>query len=135
MTVSQQIIEVINALCEKFGIAIDWTSQNVIPYLEALCEKLIVFEITTSIFWMCVPLLLLAIFVPITLTTHKKASKLQYPYDDDEPITWIAIASTMLALATLIWALVGIPMQIYDIIEATVFPEKTIFDYITNIKQ
>lgn len=27
-TVSNQIIEVLNALCDKFGIAIDWTSQN-----------------------------------------------------------------------------------------------------------
>ena len=31
MTVSEQIIQVIDALCEKFGIAIDWTTQNIIP--------------------------------------------------------------------------------------------------------
>ena len=29
-----EIIKVINDLCGKFGIAIDWTSSNVIPYLE-----------------------------------------------------------------------------------------------------
>ena len=54
MTVSEQIIQVINALCEKFGIAINWTSENVIPYLETLCRKLITYEISTSIFWMVI---------------------------------------------------------------------------------
>ena len=35
---SEQIIEVLNALCEKFGIAIDWTAENVMPYLTDLAE-------------------------------------------------------------------------------------------------
>lgn len=33
MTVSDQIINVLDALCEKFGLVIDWTSENVVPYL------------------------------------------------------------------------------------------------------
>ena len=49
MTVSEQIIQVIDALCEKFGIVVDWTSESVIPYLEILCTKLIKYEICTSI--------------------------------------------------------------------------------------
>ena len=51
MTVSEQIIQVIDALCEKFGIVVDWTNENVFPYLETLCEKLIAYEIATSIVW------------------------------------------------------------------------------------
>ena len=31
MNISQQIIEVLNALSEKVGIAIDWTSENILP--------------------------------------------------------------------------------------------------------
>ena len=30
MTVSEQIIQVLDALCEKFGLVIDWTSENAI---------------------------------------------------------------------------------------------------------
>lgn len=39
ITLSDQIISVLDALCEKFGIAIDWTSQNVIPYIQLLAKK------------------------------------------------------------------------------------------------
>ena len=31
---SQQIIEVLDYLFEKFGIAIDWTSENIMPYIH-----------------------------------------------------------------------------------------------------
>ena len=41
MTVSEQIIQVVDMLCEKFGMAIDWTGENVIPYIEVLCKKLV----------------------------------------------------------------------------------------------
>lgn len=29
---AEQIVEVLNALCEKFGIAVDWSSENVVSY-------------------------------------------------------------------------------------------------------
>lgn len=49
MTVSEQIIQVLDTLCEKFGLAIDWTSENVVPYLTTLCTKLITYEIWSSV--------------------------------------------------------------------------------------
>lgn len=52
MTVSEQIIQVINDLCEKLGVAIDWTNQNIISYIEILAQKLIKYEIITSVLWM-----------------------------------------------------------------------------------
>ena len=63
MTVSEQIIQVINALCEKFGIVVDWTSKNAIPYLEVLCKKLITYEIWTSVITIIFLLTLSVIFV------------------------------------------------------------------------
>ena len=51
MSISDQIIAVINDLCQKFGIAIDWTAESVLPYIEDLCARYIQFEIQTSIAW------------------------------------------------------------------------------------
>ena len=48
MSFSSQFIEVLDALCAKFGIVIDWTSQNVMPYLTDLATRLISYEIWTS---------------------------------------------------------------------------------------
>lgn len=33
MEVSKQIIEVLDNLCEKFGVVIDWNAKNVLPYV------------------------------------------------------------------------------------------------------
>lgn len=48
MSFSSQFIEVLDALCAKFGIAVDWTSQNVVPYLTDLAARIITYEISTS---------------------------------------------------------------------------------------
>ena len=59
MTVSAQIIEVLNDLCMKFGLAIDWSQENVLPYLEELAGKYITWEIATSEMWIAVGAILL----------------------------------------------------------------------------
>ena len=54
MTVSEQVIQVIDVLCARFGIVVDWTNENAIPYLTTLCGKLVSYEIGTSIAWMVI---------------------------------------------------------------------------------
>ena len=49
MKVSEQIIEVLNALCEKLGIAFDWTAANVLPYIQDLCGRVVAYSIAKSI--------------------------------------------------------------------------------------
>ena len=48
---SKEVIKILDALAEKFGLAIDWTSANVLPYLQQLCRKYVTYEITTSTVW------------------------------------------------------------------------------------
>ena len=74
MTVSDQIIAVLNDLCEKFGVAIDWSSENIIPYLQALCEKYIHYEIATSIAY----IVLACIGIAITMFIVKKTDFDEY---------------------------------------------------------
>ena len=136
MTVSEQIIQVIDALCEKFGIAIDWTTQNIIPYVETLCGKLITYEIGTSIAWMAIMILLSigSIIATKKLTpTFKKGLKEQGTWDDGWTIatTLAIIGLVVLNLATII--VVGV--QTMDIIKCTTFPEMYIFEYISMLIQ
>lgn len=39
MQFSNEVIKIIDNLCEKFGMAIDWMSQNVVPYLQEVSQK------------------------------------------------------------------------------------------------
>ena len=45
---SNEIIKVLDTICDKFGLVIDWTSQNVTPYVEQLCEHIVQYELVSS---------------------------------------------------------------------------------------
>ena len=138
MTVSEQIIQVIDALCEKFGIAVDWTSQNVIPYVETLCRKLITYEIVASI-------ALMVIMVVLSIGSVVATKKLYPTFKDGYErnarsycdVGWqvgsifAIIGLVLLNLATII--VVGV--QIMDIIKCLTFPEMYIFEYISTLIQ
>ena len=55
---SEQIIQVLDYLCEKFGVAIDWTSQNLKPQIETLGKHIINYNIANSIFLLVIGLIL-----------------------------------------------------------------------------
>ena len=135
MTVSEQIIQVINALCEKFGIVVDWTSKNAIPYLEVLCRKLITYEIWTSVIIIIFLLTLSVIsvflikkFYPIFRNGYKQNLK---TYD----CGWIvASIFTIVGLtAFYIAAAYAIFYQVEDILKCIIFPELYVFEYINAL--
>ena len=118
MTVSDQIIAVLNDLCAKFGMAIDWSAESVIPYITQLCDRYIRYEIATSIAWA-----LIVMIVPATLLTiaHKSS-------DDDVVVPCIIIGWIAAAIA-----FVMVSFQVFDIIECVTIPEKTIFEYVQMV--
>jgi hypothetical protein len=137
MTVSEQIIQVMDALCEKFGIAVDWTSKNVIPYVEILCKKLITYEITTSIFWIVIMILM---SIGSVVATKKltpmfknglKENKRNYECGW-EIGTFFAIAGLIILSLTTI---IVVAVQIMDIIKCVTFPEMYAFEYISVLIQ
>lgn len=136
MTVSEQIIQVIDALCEKFGIAINWTNENVVPYLEVLCGKLITYEICTSIAWM--------VIMTLASIGSIVAAKKFYPtfkngWDKNArsccDMGWqFASVLAIIALAIInISTICVLGQQIMDIIKCAVFPEMYIFEYISAL--
>lgn len=132
MTTSEQIIQVINALCEKLGIAIDWTAENIMPQIEMLCTKFIHFEICISIYWVCFMFALCLIcWIPTIVLCHK-AQNLDSPWDEYDGVTFGAIACLIVSIIVSITAICVIGIQIYDIVEATTFPEKVIYEYISG---
>jgi hypothetical protein len=131
MTVSEQIIQVINDLCAKFGMVIDWTSENVWPYIESLVGKYIKLEIATS-----AALCLIFIILPVAIFFvakyfHPKAKE-KY-YDPDYFVVWAAVISWLLFVALAFTGIIVIVAQIFDIITCLTFPEKMVFDYIMNL--
>lgn len=122
MTVSNQIIAVLDAICEKFGIVIDWTASNIMPYLQDLCKRIVTYEIATSVAWIVlqVVILLLAFYI-----RNKKIKPLAKADDDDY---CLVIATTICVVITII-ATIVICVQVADIIKALTIPEITVYKF------
>lgn len=131
MSVSEQIIQVIDDLCDRFGIAIDWTSENVIPYISTLCGKLIHYEICTSVFLMIFWVVLCVLCAILTVPPCKRAIKTNFTCDDI--ILATAGIGIIVSSIVLLVTIIVIGVQVHDIIEAVTFPEKTVVDYVTRV--
>lgn len=123
MTVSDQIIQVLDALCKKFGMVIDWTSANVMPYLTTLCEKLVTWEIWTSVAWMAIAVVMIAAGVVALVLSIKHIERL-------DPVAPILIVCSVIVCAAGIGVLGS---QIFDIIKCVTFPEMFVFEYVQKL--
>lgn len=124
MTVSDQIIQVLDVLCEKFGLVIDWTSENVLPYLTILATKLVSYEIWTSV--ASLVMLTAVLIVPCMLIKKHKRSLMGFDEYIFIPIGMFGTIGGAVIIA-------GIVTQIMDIIKCLTFPELYIFEYIQNL--
>lgn len=133
MNVSKQIISVLDALCEKFGIAIDWSQQNVLPYVRELMGKYIRYEIATSVTWCVIFLVAIIVMYKITMKLHKKASSEEIDWYFDEPVAVFTALSWGAFGVILVAGVVVSICQLFDIATCIIFPEKQIVDYIMTL--
>lgn len=116
MTVSSQIIEVLNDLCMKFGIAIDWSAKNVVPYAQELAAKFISWEIATSWMWIVVGVVITIVGFILVLADYK--TQFMDGFAIFLGVVIIALAMTLIVI------------QAYDIITCTHFPELKFYDFL-----
>lgn len=120
MVVSAQIIEVLNYLCEKFGIAIDWSQETVLPYIQELCSKYISWEISTSITW----IIIAAVFFLIP-------SVIFVILDVKKQISGGVLC--VIGVVGIIISCVVICCQVFDILKCVYLPELQVFEYINTL--
>lgn len=49
MEMSDQIIKVLDEVCKRFGLVIDWSKDNVLPYVQELAHKIIMYDMVKTI--------------------------------------------------------------------------------------
>ena len=123
MSVSSEVIEILDYLGDKLGIAIDWTNENIIPYLQTLINKFIKWEISTSIVWIVIAVFL--IIFCLILMNLKGIREINMEVCDG--MLWIPAGIFIFGFFVVICA------QAFDIVECNVFPEKVLYDYITGM--
>lgn len=133
MSISDEIIKVLDALAKRLGIIIDWTSQNVIPYLEQLYNKYINYEIATSIVWMLIGIVCILVGkrgIKIVQYFYKKYQEDKSTYYD----MWALIIGLAVGMAFLSGAMI-IGSELFDVVTCLTFPEKIILEEIKLLYQ
>lgn len=129
---TNQTIQVLDAICEKFGIAVDWTADNVIPYVQELSTRFVRYQLIRSILSIILILIAIGVFGYLTYFFCKKASKID-EYDDRK--IYIQVAAGLVAIILITFLIIGmieIVSSTERIILCTTFPEKLIIDYIVS---
>ena len=122
MTFSEQTISILDYLCQKFGIVIDWTSDTIWPMVEMLASKYIKWEIASSIVWIVIFMMgfIACLWGIKTIKKHLSDS-----YIDE---MWILFC-VFLGLGALGFV-VGVATQAFDITRCFVFPELELFEFL-----
>lgn len=136
MTFSDEIIKLINALAEKFGIAINWTSDNIIPYLEFICTKYVNYEYATSMVWIVIGAVMLVLGPVLLKLSHmwyKKETGENRYLDWDDFCSWAFLISLIFGAIFILTGIIVIITQVFDIVACKAFPEKIIIDELKSL--
>lgn len=127
---SEEIIKVLDNLAQKFGIAIDWTSQNIMPYLEDLASRYIAYNNLIAIVQIAISVILIitGIVCIINLIKWKNGKNYNENYLSDDPLLCgLGITGASILIILGIGLIIGNTM---GIIQNVCMPEITILDYI-----
>lgn len=114
-TTSSQIIEVLDALCAKFGIVVDWTTANVLPYAQDLCNRIVRYEIVKSVVFIVAATLVAVLAWIITVNIDN--------IDAQENMELFSIIATAVGIFVVIF-------YAATIIRASFLPEAVIANYL-----
>lgn len=129
---SEEIIKVLDNLAQKFGIAIDWTSQNIMPYLQDLTRRYIQHQNTIAITWIIISILIIIISIIAIIKVYKWTKKNKYDSYDDEYI--LAMITYTIAPILITVFIIVLFSNIFGLIQNIHMPELTILNYIKTLK-
>ena len=134
MQANEQIIDVLEYLCKKIGVTIDFTNKNILPYVNQLCEKYINWEITTSISWIVIAAIVGIGAFFLCKSIYQSAKKKEEEGKFGIARDYYSYIKSIIVLAVLLISLIVIS-QTFDIIECLTFPEKAIYEYIVLLME
>ena len=126
---SEEIIKVLDNLGEKFGIAIDWTSQNVMPYIQELMNRYRSYFITSCVIWLVLELILLVISIVVFRGGLKEKKKDRYWRWDEE-----GLYRTIFLITSTIILGIALPITIQMLLKGIYMPEFIFINAIGGIK-
>lgn len=126
---SNEVIKVLDNLAQKFGVAIDWTSQNIMPYLQELMSRFIKYKIATDVIWLVVGIVLFIISIILfkKIQKWKKSKNFNTSYSDDDLLYALGIFGIVCIISGAITIII---CYTNGIIQNIFVPELTVIKYL-----
>lgn len=128
-TVADQIIQVIEYLGQKLGIAIDWSTENILPLAQTLMERIARWCVAQNVFYTVLSFVGLVVGIIIFLISARKLPQLDI---DDECGEILCTVGVILFGAMSIAGVIGLCVNTYHLVQAICFPELAVFEYIQS---
>jgi hypothetical protein len=141
MTFSEQFKEVVEVICDKIGIAIDWTQDNVIPYIMEVCKRYVTLNIIEEALFVLFGVILVIVGTILTVSLSKDAKRV---YENDEDGFWfetycgsiepnlVGFFGIIGAGIALIVGIVCVPCGVSELLKWIFIPEFQIIEEITS---
>ena len=128
-TVVDQIIQVIEYLGQKFGVAIDWSAENILPLAQVLMEKIARWCIAENVFYIGLSLVGLIVGLIVFTISARKFSQL-----DSYDVLGVVLCTVGVVLfgAIAIAGAIGLCVNTYNLVQSICFPELAVFEYIQS---
>lgn len=126
---SEEIIKVLDDLGDRFGIAIDWTSENVLPYLQNLMDRFITYNIAMNILYIAVcAIIIVGSIIGIPKISRYAKEKIK----EDPSSDWdcgVVVINVFWAITSIL-STMFLLLSISDIIRCVTIPEVVVFNYL-----
>lgn len=141
MTFSEQFKDIFNMLCEKIGVAIDWTQENIVPYVMELCKRFVILNIVEEALWLISGIIAVVIIGFLSkkifedyrkcVSTKEDTFWWESFYSDVSPKIG-TIFVFVFGGVTLLFGLIAIPCCISEILKWALVPEVQLIKEITS---
>lgn len=130
---AEQIIQVIDALCSKFGIAVDWSAENVIPYITELSSRYANYVIVSNVIYLVIYAILVFAGIKAIKWICVTINKFSESYEDHDFEAIALITLTIIYFAVMfIYSLVVFFGIIPRITQAITMPELVFFNKVMS---
>lgn len=123
---SAEIIKVLDYLCSKIGITIDWSAENIWPQVTEFMSRYQVYGIAQCIFWIVVSVGFIVFSVTVIRYACKNTDNEDSVFYDD---TLIAVTFITLSVLSIVF-LIALLYNVYSAIQWAIVPEIKIFETI-----
>ena len=124
---ADQIIQVIEALCEKFGIVIDWSAKSLVPVITELANRYANYVLFTNIAYIAIYIVFVIMGIKFSKWASGKAKEHggfgEWAYNDEFTSIMFTVFLIMYIIVMVVYSLVMMGCIIPETIQAITIPE------------